>query len=474
MSNASWARSRSARARCSSSNGVGLGHARAATARHRPRRLAACACAAASAASPAARRVRRQPRGSLEERGRGRQAAAGLRPPGRAFQLGGHLLVGLGRRVGPMPGPAVRIDVGIGRLGQGAMRLPPIVRRRPPGRPPSAPADGGTAPGRRASISPGLGRGRRRVDVDRRVAARPPATAAPGRRPARPPPPAAAAGSSPGSGSSAAAEARPRSGPPAAGASGSPKPPASSAGVSPRGSSSSASGLPRVSATIRSRTRSSSGPVGPTMPASARASASTSPLTSSSGRPASVMVVRRARAPRRPARPTRPAAAARRTPASAAEAWSSHCASSTTQTSGCSSAASASRLSTARPTRKRSGASPRPQTERGRQRVALRPGQAVQLAEQRRAQLVQAGERELHLRLDPDGPRDAAARRRCSTQVVQQRGLADPGVAAQHQAPGCRRPAPRPATGPGPRTRRPGRGVRAAGSAARIQEECSR
>ena len=41
---------------------------------------------------------------------------------------------------------------------------------------------------------------------------------------------------------------------------GSPNPPASSAGVNPRGSSNSASGLPRVSLTIWSRTRASSGP----------------------------------------------------------------------------------------------------------------------------------------------------------------------------------------------------------------------
>ena len=63
---------------------------------------------------------------------------------------------------------------------------------------------------------------------------------------------------------------------------GSPNPPASSAGVSPRGSSSRASGLPRVSATIWSRTRVSSGP-GSTESSSARASASRSPPTASSG-----------------------------------------------------------------------------------------------------------------------------------------------------------------------------------------------
>ena len=59
-------------------------------------------------------------------------------------------------------------------------------------------------------------------------------------------------------------------------ASGSPKPPASSAGDSRRGSSSRASGFPRVSATIRSRTRSSSGHR-TTEASSSRASASRSP-----------------------------------------------------------------------------------------------------------------------------------------------------------------------------------------------------
>ena len=54
------------------------------------------------------------------------------------------------------------------------------------------------------------------------------------------------------------------------------RPPAR-AGVSPRGSSSSASGLPRVSATIRSRTRASSGPASAES-SSARASSSAQPL----------------------------------------------------------------------------------------------------------------------------------------------------------------------------------------------------
>ena len=58
----------------------------------------------------------------------------------------------------------------------------------------------------------------------------------------------------------AAAGSSPRSGPGAASSPGRPNPPGSCAADSPRGSSSSASGLPRVSATMRSRTRSSSRP----------------------------------------------------------------------------------------------------------------------------------------------------------------------------------------------------------------------
>ncbi len=63
-----------------------------------------------------------------------------------------------------------------------------------------------------------------------------------------------------------------------------PNPPASAAGGSPRGSSSKASGLPCVSATMRSRTRSSSGQR-TTESSSTRASASASPSTTSSGSP---------------------------------------------------------------------------------------------------------------------------------------------------------------------------------------------
>ena len=89
-----------------------------------------------------------------------------------------------------------------------------------------------------------------------------------------------------------------------------------------------------------------------------------------------------------------------------AETRSSHCASSTTQTSGCSSSASASRLRTARPTRKRSGALPGAQTERDGQRVTLRAGKTIQMPHHRHTQLVQTGERQFHLGLDAGSPRE--------------------------------------------------------------------
>ena len=59
------------------------------------------------------RRVDGQRDGALEERGRGGDAAASLRPAGRALELGGDLLVGPGRRRGrgarrAGPGPSRR------------------------------------------------------------------------------------------------------------------------------------------------------------------------------------------------------------------------------------------------------------------------------------------------------------------------------------------------------------------------------
>ena len=147
-------------------------------------------------------------------------------------------------------------------------------------------------------------------------------------------------------------------------ASGRPKPPASSAGVSPRGSSSSASGLPRVSATIRSRTCASS-PPGRTVSRSSRASYGASPSSTSSGRPSSSW---RAFGSRTANSMAIGSAASRRATKDSTDrdSGSSHCTSSITQTSGCSSATYERRLSAARPTRKLAGAGPsvRPKARR--------------------------------------------------------------------------------------------------------------
>jgi hypothetical protein len=74
----------------------------------------------------------------------------------------------------------------------------------------------------------------------------------------------------------------------------------------------------------------------------------------------------------------------------------------------------------------------RGQPERDAQRAPLRCGQRTEPGEYRCAQLVQAGEGQLHLRFDPDrtGHREPRGR---SDQVAQQLRLADPGFAPQHQ-----------------------------------------
>ena len=220
--------------------------------------------------------------------------------------------------------------------------------------------------------------------------------------------------------------------PATAGAPDSPNPPASSAGVRPRGSSSSASGLPRVSATIRSRTRSSSGPAS-TVPSNSCASPSSSPPTASSGRPS------RCRSPlgSRTAKtsPTDSAPRRRATKASVcAEAASSHCAvvhdaderslfrNVRQQTQH--------RQADEEPVRRVAGA----QTERSAKRTALRAGKVLQVIEERCAQLLQPRVRELHLRLDANRPGNAAPGR-VPHQILQQRALADSGLPAQHQRP---------------------------------------
>ena len=69
------------------------------------------------------------------------------------------------------------------------------------------------------------------------------------------------------------------------------------------------------------------------------------------------------------------------------------------------------------------------QTKRDAKRIALRGGKALQAIQEPRAQLLQPRERELHLRLDTGRPGDAAAGR-LPHQILQQRALADPSLAA--------------------------------------------
>ena len=132
------------------------------------------------------------------------------------------------------------------------------------------------------------------------------------------------------------------------------KPPASSAAVRPLGSSSRANGLPRVSVTIWSRTRSSNDPV-LTESSSSRAAGSSSPLTSSCGSLwRSSSSARAAKIRPSDSAPSRRATKAR----TCRDAWSSHWWSSMRHTNGRSSATSDSRPNVASPTRKRSGAGP--------------------------------------------------------------------------------------------------------------------
>ena len=72
------------------------------------------------------------------------------------------------------------------------------------------------------------------------------------------------------------------------------------------------------------------------------------------------------------------------------------------------------------------------QPEGDAQRILLRAGQPVQPAEHGRAQLMQARERKLHLRLDARRAHDAAPRR-ALRQVLQQCRLAEAGFASQDQ-----------------------------------------
>ena len=72
------------------------------------------------------RRVAGQQRRALQERGRRGYPAARLRPARRPFELGGNVLVLIGRGLRQMPGPPVRIKLRVGHLGQRRVQLLPL------------------------------------------------------------------------------------------------------------------------------------------------------------------------------------------------------------------------------------------------------------------------------------------------------------------------------------------------------------
>jgi hypothetical protein len=79
--------------------------------------------------SRADRLIRGEPDGPLLERGGGRQASACLGAVGGAFEFRRDQLVRAGGRRGKVPGPTIRIDLRVGRLGQRAVHPPPLPRR---------------------------------------------------------------------------------------------------------------------------------------------------------------------------------------------------------------------------------------------------------------------------------------------------------------------------------------------------------
>ena len=264
-------------------------------------------------------------------------------------------------------------------------------------------------------------------------AARPLATRATARRPDRPPRAAAAAGCRPGA-HRAAAGNRPRGCRTARPQPGAANPPASSAALMPRGSSSRASGLPRVSATIRSRTRSSSRPGNDRLEQRARVGVVEPPQRQLRQARQRVLTARLSHARTR-APPAPPAVGARRTPAPAQRRRraigdrrrrTTAVAPRRSQTAGRASPSA---------TRKRSGRIAGGKTQRDPERHLLRLGEHIQPVEHRRAQLVQPRVRQFHLRLDArrSGDPEAGGTLGC---VAQQRRLADARFAAddEHRA----------------------------------------
>ena len=367
---------------------------------------------------------------------RSSNAAAAASPPracarpGRPLQLRGHLLVRPGRGLSPVPGPAVRIGDRDRSPRPAPVHCQPVgQRRRPVGRRPQQrmpePHPGAELrPARPAPPAPPPRPGWPSSPAARHTSDRVPGRI--GRRQLQQPPGLAAAGP-PAGGRSC-----PRSGPAAVRRRAARTRPPAPPGVSPRGSSSSASGLPPVSATIRSRTRTSSGPASASS-SSTRASSVLQPADGQLGQPGQARVW--LAGARTPAPPGRRPAAARRTPAPAPRPGPA----------------------TARRRSGRSAAVPRPPPTAGPAQPArpgTGPGQAPLLRPNAVrsciAAAVPAAGRDgssigAHSWCSPakassisdctpDGARHPAPCARPG-QVVQQRGLAHPRLTAHHQGP---------------------------------------
>ncbi len=75
----------------------------------------------------APRRIVGQGDGALEERGRGGEPAACLRPARRTLELGGDFLAGSRRGAGAVPSAPIGVGLGVGRFGEGAMHAVAVV-----------------------------------------------------------------------------------------------------------------------------------------------------------------------------------------------------------------------------------------------------------------------------------------------------------------------------------------------------------
>jgi hypothetical protein len=201
-----------------------------------------------------------------------------------------------------------------------------------------------------------------------------------------------------------------------------------------RGSSSSASGLPRVSATVCSRARSSSGH-GTTESKSSRASLP--PKTPRPLTPAARSTRRCAHARRSTPTSTPPTTAAQQTPRSAQRpdpTTARH--RPRTQADG---PLPPPTTGPVPPTRPRTDPAQLPtQPERGRQGTGLRAGKPLEPFEHRHARLVERGECQLDLGFHPDRARDPEIRRLLDRRV-QERRLANPRLTAHDQRPAATR-----------------------------------